>query len=162
MLLAGAQHRRAGHARCLGNAATPEAGFGGLSDALPARRLLGAHVRIVCPYENLEDPVLLTLTLTLLLDGTHCSIRSINAVLCRPIPSDVSQNTPLRILAPSMTTVLRWRPTRRRCRNLSGPSEQVLAVQKCSKCRRAQYCSPECQRAHWAAHKKACNRATAA
>jgi hypothetical protein len=45
-----------------------------------------------------------------------------------------------------------------RCRNLDGPSEHLLAVQKCSRCLRAQYCSPDCQHAHWMAHKAAYNK----
>ncbi|PSC71178.1 MYND finger domain [Micractinium conductrix] len=44
------------------------------------------------------------------------------------------------------------------CANLEGASEQVLLpeLMKCSKCRRARYCSAACQLADWPRHKKAC------
>ena len=48
-----------------------------------------------------------------------------------------------------------------RCKNLTGCSEALLEVKKCAGCRRAQYCSPACQKAAWKQHKAAC-RAEAA
>lgn len=36
-----------------------------------------------------------------------------------------------------------------RCKNLYGPSEAALKTLLCSKCRRARYCSAECQKAAW-------------
>ena len=35
-------------------------------------------------------------------------------------------------------------------------------MKKCSRCQKAHYCSPDCQRTHWKAHKAACGRVTAA
>lgn len=32
------------------------------------------------------------------------------------------------------------------------------ASKKCSKCKKVQYCDRECQRLHWFAHKKECER----
>ena len=33
-------------------------------------------------------------------------------------------------------------------------------VKKCGKCRKVQYCSPECQKADWKMHKEICNKKT--
>ena len=44
----------------------------------------------------------------------------------------------------------------RRCTNVSGVSEGLLATRMCSGCEVARYCSPACQKQHWRAHKGAC------
>ena len=42
------------------------------------------------------------------------------------------------------------------CRNLVCPSGFVSQVRKCSKCKRAAYCSTGCQKIHWEIHKAQC------
>lgn len=45
----------------------------------------------------------------------------------------------------------------RRCVNLSGPRDDLLPLRKCGGCRRAEYCSPECQARAWrSGHRTAC------
>ena len=39
---------------------------------------------------------------------------------------------------------------------MSGVSEDLMETQRCSRCRRAAYCSKACQSAHWPAHKASC------
>lgn len=46
-----------------------------------------------------------------------------------------------------------WNP---QCRNMTAPAEDTLSVQDCSACATAHYCSRACQKAHWKAHKPAC------
>jgi hypothetical protein len=51
------------------------------------------------------------------------------------------------------------------CSSVSGPSELQLVSSsrtKCSACRAARYCGPECQRAHWRQHKPVCKALKAA
>ena len=47
------------------------------------------------------------------------------------------------------------------CRSLTCPDLQVNRMRKCSKCKQAAYCSPECQKAHWPLHKRQCVAAAA-
>ena len=44
----------------------------------------------------------------------------------------------------------------RACTNCELPSELGLPLRLCSGCRVARYCSPECQAAAWAGHKRVC------
>ena len=44
----------------------------------------------------------------------------------------------------------------RACTNCELPSELELPLKLCSGCRVARYCSPECQAAAWAGHKRVC------
>ena len=44
----------------------------------------------------------------------------------------------------------------RACTNCELPSELELPLKLCSGCRVARYCSPECQAAAWAGHKRMC------
>jgi hypothetical protein len=51
------------------------------------------------------------------------------------------------------------------CGNVSGPSERVLvsgSSTMCAGCRRARYCSRECQKQHWKQHKPVCQALAAA
>jgi hypothetical protein len=53
-----------------------------------------------------------------------------------------------------------WHPL---CLNLSGLSETDVVTRPCNQCRRARYCSRECQVAHWKmGHKATCKPAAAA
>lgn len=42
-----------------------------------------------------------------------------------------------------------------KCGNCEGESEEMKT---CSRCKLARYCSQECQREHWAAHKVVCQK----
>ncbi len=46
-----------------------------------------------------------------------------------------------------------WSP---RCHNMAAPAEDMLRLVKCAACGVAKYCSKACQKAHWPAHKAAC------
>lgn len=47
------------------------------------------------------------------------------------------------------------------CTNLTGCSEALLKMKKCSGCQAAAYCCVECQRADWARHKQHCSSRSA-
>ena len=42
---------------------------------------------------------------------------------------------------------------------MAGVNEALLEVQFCAGCKRAQYCSPTCQKVAWKQHKEACRAA---
>ena len=47
------------------------------------------------------------------------------------------------------------------CLNLDGPAEHSLPTKLCLGCKTARYCSQECAKAHWKAHKASCKAAAA-
>jgi hypothetical protein len=61
--------------------------------------------------------------------------------------------------SPGTTWVLPERETAALLRHVCsgcGAEDAEVRFKKCSRCMAARYCSPECQRAHWKAHKKTC------
>jgi hypothetical protein len=48
-------------------------------------------------------------------------------------------------------------PAVMKCYACSTPSSESLRLKRCARCEKAWYCSAECQKAHWKAHKKECD-----